>query len=202
MRTLVRFLNFIIVFAFAAVIFWYEFANNSFTAHWNNFLTIRGPFILVCVAAVIVLLNIYTLIHTLKQLRKRKRAIEVQTDNGLNSISIDAVQKRLSEILASTEDVLHPRLYLEIGHKNKPVKCSVEFGLKCTKNITGRTDEIKGLLRDAFNIMIPGSSGIDIQASIIDIEGDAVTIKTKHETVFSGPVYPNDEEEQNGREEN
>lgn len=195
MRTLVRFLNFIVVLAITSVIYWHQFNNTSFTIQWDKFLTANGSYIMLFVSGLLVLFNLYTVFHTLKQMSKRKRAIEIENDNGVNSISIDAIQKRLSDMLSSTTDIVHPKLYLELGSKNKPIHCDVEFGLKCTHNITGRTDEIKSQITNAFNNMIPNSAGIIIKASIIDIESDGTVIKTEKDTVFSGPVYPTDEDD-------
>ncbi len=195
MRTLVRFLNFIVVFAITGVIYWHQFENQSFMTQWNKLYTANGIYILLFVSVILVLLNIYTILHTLKQMRKRKRAIEIENDNGINSISIDAVQKRLADMLSSNPDIVHPRLYLELGHKHKPIRCDVEFGLKCTHNITGRTDEIKSEITTAFNNMIPSGPGVMVKASIVDIEGDSTTVKPKNETVFSGPIYPNNSED-------
>ncbi len=200
MRTFVRFLNFVVVFLVSGVIYWHEFYNTTFTPQWDKFIDANGIYILLFVSTLLVVLNIYTILHTIKQMRRRKRAIEIENDNGINSISIDAVQKRLSEMLATTNDIIHPKLYLELGHKNKPLRCEVSFGLKCTHNITGRTDEIKSQITNAFNNLIPNSAGIMIKASIIDIEGDGAVIKTEKDTVFSGPVYPNDEAENEEKE--
>ena len=195
MRTLVRFLNLIAVLAITGIIYWHQFENTSFMLHWNNFLETNGIYIMLFISGILTLLNIYTILHTLKQMRKRKRAIEIENDNGVNSISIDAVQKRLSDMLTTNPDIIHPRLYLELGHKHKPIRCDVQFGLKCTENITGRTDEIKSEITSAFNNMIPNGPGVTVKASIVDIEGDGTTVKPKNETVFSGPVYPNDEDD-------
>ncbi len=195
MRTLVRFLNFIAVLVVTAVIYWHEVDNASFSQEWSKFIAGKGVYALLFVSGIMVLLNLYTIFHSLKQMHKRKRAIEIENDSGVNSISIDAVQKRLSEMLNATTDIIHPRLYLELGSKNKPIRCNVEFGLKCTRNITGRTDEIKSQITSVFNNMIPNGPGIIVKASIIEIENDGEAIKPERDTVFSGPIYPNDEED-------
>ncbi len=203
MRTFVRFLNFVVVFFITGIIYWYQFKNASFMEHWNKFIDIKsnGIYGVLFVSGLLIILNIYTIFHTLKQMRKRKRAIEITNDNGINSISIDAVQKRLSDMLNSNSDIIHPKLYLELGHKNKPIHCDVEFGLKCTQNITGRTDDIKAEITSAFNNLIPNGPGVIVKASIIDIEGDGSITTPKPDTVFSGPVYPNEQDDDTDEKE-
>ena len=154
--------------------------------------------LLILFAIAVILLNIYCAYRYFQILRSRQRAIEVTGKNGVSSISIDAVQNRLLDVLAKLQDVAHPHVRLSVG--GNTIRCALEFALQRSRDVTGRADEIKQAMREAFLRMIPGGPTIEIAVNVTDIEAPQEAGCTSESGSFSGPVYPVHSSENNNED--
>lgn len=194
MRVFARLINFLATISISVGYLWFIFRNDCFNQNVMTHYNQQVENILIAVAIAIIILNIYCIMRHFSAMRKRQRAIEVSTDGGLSSVSIDAVQRSLSSVLAGEEDVRHPKMNLTVTAKGKPLNCVVEFGLRRTRDITGRADELKHMVREAFLRMIPGGPGINIVTNVIDIENENSNNASTDSSYFSGPVYPDNDD--------
>lgn len=189
MRVLTRILNLLTALLASAGFLAYEldaahFAERVVALHGETSFRV----LLILLACAVVLLNIYCAYRYFQILRTRRRAIEVTGKNGLSSVSIDAVQNRLLDVLSKLQDVAHPRVRLSVG--GNTIRCALEFALQRSRDITGRADEVKQAIRDAFMRMIPGGPTIEITVNVTDIEAPQDVERTGESSAFSGPVYP------------
>ncbi len=190
MRGFTKFINVIFTLVACVGFIWLSVALEEHLELLRTFASGNGGKIMFVVAVGAILLNLYNIYRSIRIMRSRQRAIEVDGKNGKSSISIDAVQRRIHEILAKADDVSSPRVNLEITGKGKPIKCGLEFCLQSTSNITGRADELKQTVREAFVRLIPGGPGIEISASVLDLANVKSTQTQSSSSDFSGPVYP------------
>lgn len=189
MRILTRILNVLTALLAACSFLCYKLAPVYFATYIMPRFDERGFGILLALAcAIVVLLNIYCAYRYFQIMRHRQRAIEVTGRNGISSISIDAVQNRLLDLLAKLPDVAHPHVRLSVG--GNTIRCALDFALQRARDITGRADEIKQTMRDSFLRMIPGGPTIEITVNVTDIEAPQDTDRTSEAGSFSGPIYP------------
>ena len=197
MRSFTKALNFLVCLAASIGFIWYTFGKESYLERVTPILgdDVYGK-LLILGAVAVFLLNIYSIYRYFQIARHRQRAIEIEGKNGFSSVSIDAIQSLLLAELARVSDITHPRVSLSTSGKGKSIKCDLEISLKRSRDLTGRADEVKQIVRDAFRSMLPSGPGIEISVSIVDLtplkESDH-----KPAEQFSGPVYPNNEESAN-----
>ncbi|MDR0867672.1 MAG: hypothetical protein LBP75_04240 [Planctomycetota bacterium] len=196
MITLMRFVNFVVVMGLAALPVWQFLEPKCFAQVWEQ---ARGPvhYYLLPAAAVIIALNLIAIVLWLGHKFSRRPDIEIISNDEPTVISSAAVEKRLLELASKFPGVRQTKIALEIRGREKPIICNLSFGLACETDITGRIDEVKKCLRDAFNRLLPGASGIEIKTKVFDLRAEEKLPETAakreapaYDGDFSGPLYP------------
>jgi hypothetical protein len=126
-----------------------------------------------------------------------QRLLEVTTEQGVNAISIHALELQLLDVLNRAGDVSAPKVSLVSREDGAQIVCSLSFDLKKQDDVMKRADELKKLAREKFLKLIPSGVGIEIRANVTDlIDGTlAASGVSRQSDEFSGPVYPVTEEE-------
>lgn len=147
----------------------------------------------VLAALVTLLLNLLSRVHDALG-GEARRVLTLQGDNGTNLISIPALEARLLDVLASSSDVSNPKLTLHVRGEGVPLLCDLSYALHRIENVTGRADEIKRRIREAFLSIIPEGIGIEMNAHVLDLLRDGATVSSvgyeAPSREFSGPIYP------------
>lgn len=150
--------------------------------------TLPGRLVLLVGGLALLLLNALAIVLELRA-GMRERTLQVVTESGTNAVSVDALERQLLEDLARAQDVVEPRIRLDVDVQDQPLPCAITMKLRKQENVMGRIDEIKRTVRDRYVRMIPSGPGIDITCRVTDIVSDTARPKGGGEE-FSGPVYP------------
>ncbi len=146
-------------------------------------------------AVAVLALNVYVIVTRAKHCDSC-RQIEIVTDNGVNRISVHALEAQLLDELVSETDVSAAKIALEVRGENQPVRGSLSFKLTRQANVTGRSDELKKKVRDAFDRILSGKASLDLSANVLDLLPEKKSVDAgKTPSEFYGPVYPDHEEE-------
>ncbi len=123
-----------------------------------------------------------------------RRNLEITTEEGINTVSIKAIEDQLAAELRKAADVSDARVVLDARGEGVPLACSLSFKLDCQDDVMHRVDELKKTVRDTFFRIIPSGIGIEIAANVLDLVGhEAATQPATAEAgkdEFSGPKYP------------
>lgn len=146
------------------------------------------------IGAVVVVANV---MEALRELRGGglRRNIEVTSEDGVNTISIIALERQLLDELRKVKDVVEPALHLEARGDGLPILCRINFKLSQSEDVMARADAIKKLVRDAFLKIIPSHISIEIHANVVDIVNAPVISPAPaapmpgKKNEFSGPDY-------------
>jgi hypothetical protein len=197
MWTLMRGIDFVVLMALAALPLWRMLSPECFLQHWNKE-NVQGAihFYLVPVAALLIGLNLIAILLRLASKYSKRQDIEIYSNDEPTTISASAVEKRLLDLAAKFPGVRQTKIALDIHGRDKPIICKLSFGLACETDITGRIDEIKKCLRDAYNRLLPGTAGIEIITVVSELRAEDKLPETPKkdaaefdENSFAGPVY-------------
>ena len=199
MFVLIRLLNFIVAVALAAGFIWHSFDAAGFSAFSERICPQVERFLFPA-AVVLVVLNLYGLLMGIVRRLRRRRDIEITGGDGSSIVSIAAVEKRLLDLATKFPDIRQARVALRIKKKDAPIQCMMTFGLAREHDITGRVEEIKRCLHNAFQKLLPGAPGIEINARVVELR-DAEARNPLVDDTFTGPVYPVHEQGAAGEED-
>ncbi|EFK96006.1 membrane protein [sediment metagenome] len=119
-----------------------------------------------------------------------RRNLEVTTDEGVNILSIHALEQQLLAEVQKSPDVIEPAVAMAARGEGLPLACRIDFKLKRQENVMRRADEIKKRAREAFFRLIPSGAAIEITANVRDLVGEGDVLPAKMESEFFGPKYP------------
>lgn len=199
MFVLIRLLNFLVAVALAAGFIWHSCDAAGFAACWGRCLPHVERFLFPA-AVVLVALNLYGILMGLIRRLKRRRDIEITSGDGNSIVSIAAVEKRLLDLATKFPDIRQARVALRIKKKDAPIQCAMTFGLAREHDVTGRVEEIKRCLHNAFQKLLPGAPGIEINARVVELRDEEARNPLVDDT-FTGPVYPVHEQGAAGEED-
>lgn len=198
MLILVRLLNFLVVLAGSAAFIWHCTDAASFSEFAMPLLP-HVEKLLFPLAVVLAVLNIYALLVGVIRRLSKRQDIEIVSGDGASIVSIAAVEKRLLDMATKFTDIRQARVHLKIKKKDAPIQCTMVFGLAREHDVTGRIEEIKRTLHNAFQKLLPGAPGIEISARVVELRDEEACAKTTD--TFTGPVYPTTHEYGNANEE-
>lgn len=199
MGIIIRLLNFLTALGCSAAFIWHNFDAAGAAAFYAKIQPQMERFFLP-MAIVIVVLNVYGLLAAVVRRLQRRQDIEISGGDGVSIVSIAAVERRMLDLTTKFSDIRQARVTLKIKKKDAPIHCSLVFGLAREHDITGRIEEIKRCLHNAFQKLLPGATGLDIHARVVELRDEETRTPTNEDT-FIGPVYPVHEQGNSGEED-
>ena len=125
-----------------------------------------------------------------------RRNLSLTNEDGASTISIEALEAILLDLLSAEPDVHEPVVRLNVEGEGLPLDCQLHFALKRQADVTGRIDTLKAAVRDAFLETIPQGVGIEITATVPDLLDPRSPVEAAPPPAepapreFTGPVYP------------
>lgn len=200
MGLLMRFINFWLAVAISAATVLNHFEPDKYNL-WYGFIETEVERLAVPVAIAIIALNLYAILSAMKRRFTKRRDIEIASSDGQIIISVSAVEKRLLDLATKFSDVRQARVALKFTKKDAVLRCALNFGLARDNDISGRVEEIKRCLRDAFLRLLPGAPGLEITAKINELRAEDPKTPANNSGDFYGPVYPSTPETTSGEEQ-
>lgn len=120
-----------------------------------------------------------------------RRNVRVTSDQGMNEISIAALEALLLRNLRAEPDIVDPQVLLTARGEGKPMLCQLELKLRKQDEVIRRMDAIKRKIRDDIDRLIPGGLTVEVEAEVRDFVSEAAREKDKpvEQGEFNGPVY-------------
>lgn len=120
-----------------------------------------------------------------------RRNVRVTSDQGMNEISVAAMEMLLLRDLRAEPDIIDPQLALTARGEGKPMLCELQLKLRRQDEVIRRMDEIKRKIRDDIDRLIPGGLTVEVQAEVRDFVAEPAREKEKaaEPGEFNGPVY-------------
>ena len=148
--------------------------------------------VVVCfiVGAFLLVINLNLLLREWKAGGLR-RNIRVTTDQGMNELSVAALEMLLLRDLRAEPDIVDPLVDLTPRGEGKPMLCELKLKLRRQEDVIKRMDAIKRKIRDDIDRLIPGGLTVEVQGEVRDFVSDAPREKSKapEPGEFNGPVY-------------
>ncbi len=158
----------------------------------------QWPYLLFLLGAVALAANI---LHIVLEIQARQHGeLTIATGEGSSGLSLRALENQLLTALHDMDDIKDAHLALTARRGDEPVACRLTCKLRRQPDVTGRLDQLKKQVRDAFQSLIPSGPGLEISCYVTDLtdEGGATApaAAAGRRDEFSGPVYPVDDHEQ------